>query len=218
MLTRLLEGHERFRTDYFENGRELFESLARGVQRPLALYIGCCDSRVVPDLIVQAKPGELFVLRNIANIVPRYEEGQVLNRSVGAAIEYAVHVLKVPNVIICGHTTCGGLAALLGGPETLAAETPTLAGWLRDAAAVLDRLNRHDLEPEALARQLACENVVVQLENLMTYPVVSRALEENRLELHGWLYDLEQGSLQAFDPARNAFVPVESAYAQRNGA
>src|SRR5215475_14338639 len=98
MITRLLEGHERFRNDYFENGRELFESLARGGQNPTALFICCCDSRVVPNLIVSAGPGDLFVVQNIANIVPPYEAGQVLNRSVGAAIEFAIHYLRVPHV------------------------------------------------------------------------------------------------------------------------
>jgi carbonic anhydrase len=209
--TRLLEGHERFRKDYFEHGRELFESLARGVQRPEALFIGCCDSRVVPNFIVSAAPGELFVLRNIANIVPRYEEGQVQNRSVGAAVEFAVHVLRVPHVIVCGHTSCGGLGALLDGTERLARDTPTLAAWLANAAGVLDRLRRHDLQGEALARQLVFENVVVQLENLMSYPVVMRALEEDRLEMHGWVYDLADASLRIFDPASNEFRPIEPA-------
>jgi carbonic anhydrase len=209
-ITSLLDGHERFRKDYFERGRELFESLASIGQHPTALFIGCCDSRVVPDLIVSAAPGDLFVLRNIANIVPRYEDGQVFNRSVGAAIEFAVHVLRVPHVIICGHTSCGGLGALLAGPDQLARDTPTLAGWLRDAASVLDRLRRHELEGEALARQLAFENVLVQLENLMTYPVVMRALEEDRLEMHGWVYDLVDGRLLVFQPETNDFRPLEA--------
>lgn len=212
-LTRLLDGHQRFRSDYFERDGELMASLASGGQRPEALFICCCDSRLVPNLILSSPPGELFVLRNIANIVPRYEEGQVLNRSVGAAIEYAVHVLRVPHVVVCGHTSCGGLDALVAGPEALKRDMPTLAGWLSDAAAVLDRLKDRQLEGPALVRQLAYENVVVQLENLMTYPVVERALEENRLEMHGWLYDLALGTLQSFDPATASFKPLENATA-----
>jgi len=208
MVTRLLEGHERFRREHFEHERELFESLAHGGQRPQALFIGCCDSRVVPNLIVAADPGDLFVLRNIANIVPTFEDGQLLNRSVGAAVEYAVHVLRVPHIIVCGHTQCGGLQALVDGPERLAEATPTLAGWLRDAAAVLGRLQARELDRETLVRQLVFENVVLQLENLLTYPVVSRALDEDTLEIHGWVYDLTDGSLRVYHPVDNEFRPI----------
>jgi len=207
MVTRLLQGHQKFRAEHFEHERELFESLAHGGQQPTALFIGCCDSRVVPNLIVHADPGDLFVVRNIANIVPRFEEGELDNRSVGAAIEYAVHVLRVPHIVVCGHTGCGGLQALIDGPEALAGETPTLARWLRDAAAVLGRM-RAEIAPGALARQLVFENVVVQLENLLTYPVVARALERDVLELHGWVYDLADGSLRVYHPADNEFRPV----------
>lgn len=208
MVLRLLEGHEKFRKDYFENERELFASLAVEAQNPMAMYIGCCDSRVVPNLILAASPGDLFVVRNIANIIPPYEEGQVMNRSVGAAIEYAVHVLKIPHIIVCGHTGCGGLAALMAGPEKLDEETPTLAAWLRDARSVLDRLHGAAIEPASVARRLVFENVVVQLENLLTYPVVARALEENRVEIHGWVYDLEDATLRAYDPEANEFRPL----------
>lgn len=208
MVTRLLQGHRKFRADYFEHERELFESLAKGGQHPSAMFIGCCDSRVVPNLIVNANPGDLFVLQNIANIVPRYEKDQLQNRSVGAALDYAVHVLKIPHIVVCGHTQCGGLQALLDGPDRLAGEMPTLANWLRDAAAVLGRI-RGEMAPEALARQLVFENVVVQLENLVTYPAVERALEDDELEIHGWVYDIADGSLRVYHPDLDVFRPTE---------
>jgi carbonic anhydrase len=208
MVTKLIQGHRQFRADYFEHERELFDSLARGGQRPIAMFIGCCDARVVPNLIVNADPGDLFVLRNIGNIVPRFEDGQVHNRSVGAAIEYAVHVLEVPHLVVCGHTQCGGLRALIDGLEHLPAETPTLANWLRDAAAVLGRL-RGELEPDAIWRQLVFENVVVQLDNLLTYPTAARALEAKRLEIHGWVYDVADGSLRVYDPEHDEFRPLD---------
>jgi len=208
MVTRLLQGHRKFRADYFEHERELFESLAKGGQHPSAMFIGCCDSRVVPNLIVNAHPGDLFVVQNIANIVPRYEKDQLQNRSVGAALDYAVHVLKVPHIVVCGHTQCGGLQALLDGPDRLAGEMPTLANWLRDAAAVLGRI-RGEMAPEAIARQLVFENVVVQLENLVTYPVVERALEDDELEIHGWVYDIADGSLRVYHPDQDVFRPTE---------
>jgi carbonic anhydrase len=208
MVTKLLQGHDKFRSDYFEHERELFEALARGGQEPLALFICCCDSRVVPNLIVDAAPGELFVLRNIGNIVPRFEDGQVSNRSVGAAVEYAVHVLRVPHIVVCGHTQCGGLAAIVDGPEKLEAECPTLASWLGAAAAVLGQL-RDELPPDAVARQLVFENVVVQLENLVTYPCVQRALDAQKLEIHGWVYDIADGSLRVYHPEDDEFRPTE---------
>jgi len=134
----------------------------------------------------------------------------VHNRSVGAAIEYAVHVLRVPHIVVCGHTQCGGLRALVDGPDKLERDTPTLANWLRDAADVLGRL-RDELAPDALARQLVFENVVVQLENLLSYPTVERALEADRLEIHGWVYDLSDGSLRVYHPEEDVFRPVERA-------
>src|SRR5262249_21329458 len=131
MVTKLLQGHRKFRSQYFEHERELFEALARG-QRPQAMVIACCDSRVVPNLILDAGPGELFVLRNIPNIVPRYEPEDLHFRSVGAALEYALHVLRVPHIIVCGHTECGGLKALADGLDALERDTPALVDWLRE--------------------------------------------------------------------------------------
>lgn len=209
MVTKLLEGHSRFRREYFEHERELFETLATGAQRPIALILACCDSRVVPNLMVNASPGDLFVVRNIANIVPPFGN-HLANRSVGAAIEYAVHFLQVPHIIVCGHTQCGGLQALAEGPEKLSAETPTLAGWLHDALAVRERILRRwpGESADTIARQLVFENVVVQLENLLTYPIIQRALEEKRVEIHGWVYDLASATLRAYAPESNEFRPV----------
>ncbi|MBN1209660.1 MAG: carbonic anhydrase [Myxococcaceae bacterium] len=210
MITKLLEGHGRFRREYFEHERELFETLAVGAQRPTAMILACCDSRLVPNLLLNANPGELFILRNIANIVPPFGR-HLANRSVGAAIEYAVHFLQVPHIIVCGHTQCGGLRALAEGPEKLEVETPTLATWLQDAIAVRERIARQwEGKPaEAIAQQLVFENVVAQLENLLTYPIVKRALEENRVEIHGWVYDLATGRIKAYEPVANEFRAIE---------
>jgi carbonic anhydrase len=213
MVMRLLLGHERFRTDFFENERELFEGLVGQGQHPQTMYIGCSDSRVVPNLIFNARPGELFVLRNIANIVPSFADGKVENRSVGAAIEYAVHVLRVEHLIVCGHTECGGLRALLDGEDKLSA-TPTLAAWLHGAAGVLRRLQAVAGSPEEIAKMIVYEHVVLQLENLLTYDVVKTALEEGRLEIHGWVYDLATGTIRGYDPENHQFRPLRLATAK----
>lgn len=207
MVTKLLVGHERFRREFFHHERELFASFARGLHEPTTLLIGCCDARIVPHVLLGAAPGELFILRNIANLVPQYGEGH--HRSVGAAIEYAVHALKVPHIVICGHTQCGGLKALIEGPDKLSDEMPTLAHWLKDAEELRERLAEllRDHPPEYIAKQIVFENVAVQLENLITYPVVQRALEARTLQLHGWVFNLEDGSLRVYNPDTNEFKP-----------
>lgn len=209
MITKLMQGHERFKAEYFQHERELFAELAQGAHKPTAMMISCSDARVVPNLIVNADPGDLFIVRNVANIVPPFGEDQ-FNRSVGAAIEYAVHHLRVPHLVVCGHTQCGGLGALIAGHEGLREETPTLAAWLHDAIDLRERLAElaRDAAPGTLQRLLAYENVLVQLENLLSYPVVARALEENRIELHGWVYDLQGATLEVYDPQQNAFLPA----------
>lgn len=207
MVTKLLQGHSRFRQDYFQHERELFDALASGRHEPTALVISCSDARVVPNVILNADPGDLFVVRNIANLVPPFDD--VTNRSVGAAIEYAVHALRVPHIVVCGHTCCGGLRALIGGMDPIAADMPTLALWLEDASALKRRLVslRQDFDEAALERQLVMENVAVQLENLLTYPAVRLALDRGALELHGWVYSLEDGAVRVYDPVANAFTP-----------
>jgi carbonic anhydrase len=209
-VQRLLLGHESFKRDYFSSEAELFATLAGGVHEPKALVISCCDARVVPDVILQAEPGDLFVVRNIAALVPPYGKGH--HRAVGAAVEYAIMGLKVRHVIVCGHTMCGGLRALADGPVKLAAHMPSLAEWLADADHLYNRV-RHsmkDASDDELVSHLAYESVPVQLENLLTYPAVTWALERDRIELHGWVYDLKSGALKAYEPESNAFIELDA--------
>lgn len=211
-LTPLLLGHTTFRSEYFQHDRELYETLAAGRHEPTALIISCCDARVVPDVILNADPGDLFVLRNIANLVPAFGSGA--HKSVGAAIEYAIHGLKVPHVIVCGHTQCGGLGAMAKGYAHLAAHMPSLADWLHDAVELRERVaemtrakgtDGATLDADALWQQLVYENVAVQLENLLTYPAVRWGLERGAIELHGWVYRLEDGGLSSYDAGSNSF-------------
>ncbi len=209
LVQKLLLGHGNFKRDYFRSEAQLFASLAGGVHEPKALVISCCDARVVPDVILQADPGDLFVVRNIAALVPPYGKGH--HRAVGAAIEYAILGLKVQHVIVCGHTQCGGLRALADGPVRLAAHMPSLAEWLADAEDLYTkvRTTMKDASNDLLVNHLAYESVPTQLENLITYPAVSWALERGKLELHGWVYDLGTGGLKAYQPDNNLFVELE---------
>lgn len=210
MFQKLLLGHESFKREYFQSEAKLFSALASGVHEPYALVISCCDARVVPDAILNADPGDLFVLRNIAALVPPYLARP--GHSVGAAIDYAIHGLKVKHIIVCGHTSCGGLKALADGPMKLAAHMPSLAEWLADADVVYRRLKEvlASSPNEDILQQLAYESVPIQLEHLLTYPAVQWALERGKLQLHGWVYNLASGSLDLYKPETNEFAPLDS--------
>jgi carbonic anhydrase len=203
-MDRLLAGVEKFQRDVYPQNRELFEQLATG-QKPGALFITCADSRVVPTMMTQTVPGELFICRNAGNMVPPYGE---VNGGVSATIEYAVGVLNVEHIIVCGHSDCGAVKALLT-PEKLEG-MPTVKSWLahgeRARRIVLE--NYGDLSGDALVHALTEENIVAQLENLRTHPSVAARMARGALAIHGWLYHIRTGNIDAFDPARRRFVPI----------
>jgi carbonic anhydrase len=194
--------HRRLR-ESAASGAALLRQLAEEGQHPQVLWIGCCDSRVVPEQIVGAAPGELFVLRNIANIVPPADGPE---DSVGAAIEYAVLHLHVGHVVVCGHTECGGIAAAL--EHGAGAHEPHVARWLTGATAAIERLAPDTPVSE---RYLAViqGNVLVQVERLREYPCVQEALVRGELALHGWLFDLAADALWAYDEATQTWVALD---------
>jgi carbonic anhydrase len=203
-MRRILEGVARFEKDIFPKHRERFQQLARG-QEPETLLITCSDSRVVPDLIVQSGPGDLFVCRNAGNIAPSYGDA---SGGVSATIEYAVLALGVKDIIICGHSDCGAMNALLHREKV--AGMPSVAHWLRyaDRAEAVVRENYAHLPPQAMLNALIEENVLTQLDNLKTHPCVASKLRNGSLALHGWVFDIESGRIRGFDPEREAFVPL----------
>jgi len=213
----ILERSHALRAEFFEKERELLDSLARQGQFPEAMFIGCSDSRVVPEALTGARPGDLFVARVVANVVPPYGTGQ---NAVGAAVEYAVRHLRVKHLIVCGHTDCGGIKAL-DHPVDMAAE-PALAGWIEFARPAQTRVDaRPPTDGDARHRAIVEANVLLQLENLQTYEVVRRALTENQLELHGWVYDLAERQVCYYDAAQGRFVAFSPSaetthYALRN--
>ncbi|MBV1833247.1 carbonic anhydrase [Novacetimonas pomaceti] len=205
-LIDLLHGVERFNTEVFPKNRELFASLA-DQQSPGTLFIACADSRVNPGLITQTKPGELFVLRNIGNIVPAY--GEMLG-GVSSAIEYAVLALKVSHIIVCGHSDCGAMKALLDPDPSKLAKMPTVASWLRNAEAARAVLEVSDAGP-ASVRSLAEQNVLLQISHLRTHPAVAAGLARNTLTLQGWFYDIPSGEVVILDEAARHFISVHDA-------
>lgn len=206
-MQKLVNGIHRFQSDIFRPNHELFQRLAGG-QNPQALFITCSDSRVMPDLMTSADPGDLFVLRNAGNLIP--PNGAAPNSGEAATIEYAVDALGIKDIIICGHTRCGAMQALLQ-QESLA-NMPYVRRWLSHAAAtreiILSQYENLDVFPDALWKATVEENVLVQLENLRTHPAVASGLARGVLKLHGWVYKIETGEVFAFDPAVGQFQSV----------
>ncbi|GHG50810.1 carbonic anhydrase [Streptomyces griseocarneus] len=185
----LTEGVARFQRDVYPAKAELFARLA-ATHRPTTLFIGCSDARVVPELITQSEPGELFVIRTAGNLVPAHAPGP---DGVAASIEYAVAVLGVTDIVVCGHSACGAMTALAESHDLSAA--PAIAGWLRFADASVARAAADGPDVAALVR----ENVRAQLANLATHPSVARALAANAVTLRGWVYDIPSGTVEELD-------------------
>jgi len=201
MIHELLEGHAAFQRDYADRSRVFLERLASEAQSPGAMFIGCSDSRVIPELLTGTAPGELFVVRNVANLVPHFDDTQ---DCVGAAVEYAVLALGVEHVIVCGHTGCGGVHAALTGGHGLD-QMPSARSWLRLALpAVAEATGQTEAERWDSAVRA---NVLCQIDNLLTYPAVREAVDAGRLDLHGWVYEMRRARLTIYDPERCAFLP-----------
>jgi carbonic anhydrase len=199
----IIEGFLKFQRDAFPKRAGLFRELATH-QAPRALFISCSDSRLVPELVTQREPGDLFVIRNAGNIVPSYgpEPG-----GVSASVEYAVAALRVSDIVICGHSDCGAMTAIAS--CTCLDHMPAVGSWLRyaDSARVVNEARRHKSSAERV-QSMVRENVIAQLANIKTHPSVRLALEEGRLTLHGWVYDIETGGIDALDGTTNAFVSL----------
>jgi carbonic anhydrase len=203
-LTKVLAGVATFQKEVFPTQRKLFEQLKHG-QHPIAMFFTCADSRIVPNMLLQTGPGETFTERTPGNIVPRYSDHV---GGVTASMEYAVMVLRVPLVIICGHTDCGVMKALLEPEQT--AGMPALQNWMRHALGARERLLREPSSGsrEEKIRRLTEYNVLTQMENLRTHPAVEAAMAKGELEIHGWLYDIAHGEVSAADPETGRFHPL----------
>lgn len=205
----LIEGVHRFRNDEFGNYRTLFQRLSREGQSPHTLFITCSDSRVLAELITQSKPGDLFVVKNIGNIVPPASVTGSTN-STAAAIEFAVETLRVSDIVICGHSQCGAMTALLG-PPLDEKRTPHLKEWLTLAEPVREIMRiqyTHVSDHEHQVDLAACENVLFALEKLHSYYCVQDRLADGSLRLHGWFFQIASAQLLAYDPDKRQFSPL----------
>ncbi len=205
----LVEGYRTFRALDFEPKRARFQALAREGQAPRAMVIGCCDSRVDPGTILGAAPGELFVVRNVANLVPPYEPDANYHGT-SAALEFAVKSLEIAHIIVLGHAHCGGIRALL---EELA--EPDTSGefigkWMSIARSAREGVVRDSpgQRVEALQRALEQASILGSLDNLLTFPFVHERVVGGGLTVHGWYFDIATGNLSAFESQRKVFVSL----------
>lgn len=202
-MKKVVSGLRQFQTRHFSSHQALFEQLSHG-QKPRVLFITCSDSRIDPNLITQSQVGDLFVIRNAGNLIPPYG---ATNGGEGAAVEYAVQALGIEQIIVCGHSHCGAMKGLLK-LSSLEEEMPLVYEWLKQAEATrrLIKESYFDLEAEQLLDITIAENVLTQIENLRTYPVIHSKLHQSKLHLHAWVYHIETGEVLEYDPVRHAFV------------
>ena len=206
-MEQFVTGAMNFKRKVFPKHRELFEELLNG-QAPEALCITCSDSRIDPNLVTQTRPGDLFIIRNAGNIVPPHTRQA---GGVTASIEYAVAVLKVGHIVICGHTHCGAMHGVLD-PDSVAA-LPHVRDWLEHcrAASAIVKERHGEVGPEHF-RELIEQNVLAQLRHLRTHPSVAAGLATGRLQVHGWVYELDTGEVFCHDETTDTFRPVAERY------
>ncbi len=203
-MERLYRGIHKFQTSHFKREEEFFRRLSTR-QTPEVLFITCADSRVDPNLVTQSKPGDLFILRNVGNIVPAYDAITDKN-SVAAALEFAVLALKVSDIIVCGHSNCGAMKVLMQDENELM-DMPHLKEWVCLAKPVKAHMEKHysNISPDVKARITEKENVLEQLRNIETYPFIEDMLRLGTIHLHGWYYDIGTGEIQCYNPDTDKF-------------
>lgn len=206
---KLVNGFQRFREQHFESNDNFYQQLVKGGQTPKTLVVACCDSRVDPALVLDCEPGDLFVIRNVANLVPP-AEGRAGHHGTTAAIEYGVRTLGVQHIIVFGHARCGGINALVRAGGTSNQPASFIDDWMGLAesarASVVQAMPEATLEEQARA----CEQsaILVSLDNLMTFPWIRERVESGKLELYGWYFDIENGQLLNYDATTRRFTEL----------
>lgn len=205
----LIRGFQRFRERHFTEDAARFQELVQFGQTPRALVVACCDSRVDPALVLDCAPGDLFVIRNVANLVPP-AENQGNFHGTSAALEFGVRNLGVQHIIVLGHAQCGGIHALLEG--SVDNKDSFIAEWMRIAEAARARVERDHANADGKVRHRACEQqaILVSLDNLMTFSWIRERVEQGKLALHGWYFDIEQGELLGYDTTSRRFEILQA--------
>ena len=205
----LVEGFRRFRNGRYAQHQTLFEQLATRGQQPGTLVVSCCDSRVDPAVVTDCAPGELFIIRNVANLVPPCERSSGLHGT-SAALEFGVCELGVSDIIVLGHAHCGGIRALLQPQQETQRQSSFIGDWMRVAQHARNRVlaKAQDLAPEAQQRACELEAIRVSLDNLLTFPWILERVMQKKLRLHGWYFDMDKVELLAYDSNNERFVTL----------
>ncbi len=206
VIDQLVAGYHRFRDGYYQQNRERLVELARSGQSPKVTMVACCDSRVDPAVITDSTAGDLFVIRNVANLVPPCE-GEGIWHGTSAALQFAVCDLEVEHIIVLGHSRCGGIRALVEAPDSRQ-ENKFITSWMSIAGEARERAHRDfdTLDEQAHACEL--EAIKISLRNLQSFPWIRSRVEQHTLQLHGWHYDMVSGDLLRLDTGSGKFVPV----------
>jgi len=205
-IEKLVDGFKRFRSHNYEANHALFDRLTKQGQSPKTIVVGCCDSRVDPAIVTDCDPGDLFIIRNVANLVPPFETtGNYHGTS--AALEFGVRNLEVEDIIVLGHAQCGGIRALMSTMPGAEPQEGFVAGWMQVAGHARNRVLSR-MHGESLEKQVrACEQeaILVSLDNLLTFPWILERVAQKKLGLHGWYFDMEHGELLRYNPGSNRF-------------
>jgi carbonic anhydrase len=206
----LITGFHRFREQHFADDDALYRQLVQEGQTPKILVVGCCDSRVDPALVLDCAPGDLFVIRNVANLVPPDENRIGGRHGTSAALEYGVKALGVEHVIVLGHAHCGGIRALMSGSGLAEGQESFINSWMRLAEQARTRVlqDMPDASSEELERACEQQAILSSLDNLMTFSWVRERVEQGTLMLHGWYFDIEHGQLMRYDASSQRFESV----------
>jgi carbonic anhydrase len=205
-IEKLVDGFKRFHNHNYQENRALFEQLTKQGQSPKTIVVGCCDSRVDPAIVTDCDPGDLFIIRNVANLVPPFETSGNYHGT-SAALEFGVRHLEVENIIVLGHAQCGGIRALLNQAPGKEIQEGFISGWMKVASNARNRVlsRMHDESLDKQARACEQEGILVSLDNLLTFPWILERVAQKKLALHGWYFDMERGELLRYNPSSNSF-------------
>jgi carbonic anhydrase len=202
-MKKLINGILEFRKKSLNKYKKKFAHLASG-QSPDALFIACCDSRVVPNLMVSTDPGDLFVIRNIGNLVPPYIENNNITNSEAAAIEFSVTQLSISDIIVCGHSECGAMKSILNGIDNI--KCPNVKSWLSNCKCNVNEIK--DNKNLSRLNQLSQINILQQIEHLLTYPIIKKKVQNKELNIHGWYFDIATGDIYTYNEKLKKYILI----------